>query len=171
MFAYSRGGESEGWQPVLNAMVADGDADSTMLKNILTRYANFNDDVQERYIRRLPIWNSIKKKYLQKSRSVEYTYTYTIKNFTTDEEMLQMYELRPDAFSEDEFLHVAQIAESAEKQKQVYETTLKYYPMSKIAANNLAILLENEGKVDAAEEILNRQKAEETLISQKALTE
>ena len=33
---------------------------------------------------------------------VEYTYTYIIKNFTTDEEMLQMYELRPDAFSEDE---------------------------------------------------------------------
>jgi hypothetical protein len=66
---------------------------------------------------------------------------------------------------------VAQIAESAEKQKQVYETTLKYYPMSKIAANNLAILLEKEGKVNVAEEILNRQKVEETLISQKALTE
>ena len=82
-----------------------------------------------------------------------FAYTYIIKNFTTDEEMLQMYELRPDAFSEDEFLHVAQIAESAEKQKQVYETTLKYYPMSKIAANNLAILLEKEGKVDVAEEI------------------
>ena len=47
-------------------MVAAGDADSTLVKNILTRYANFNDDVQERYIRRLPIWNSIKKKYLQK---------------------------------------------------------------------------------------------------------
>ena len=28
-----------------------------------------------------------------------------------------------------------------------------------------------EGKVDVAEEILNRQKVEETLISQKALTE
>ena len=165
------GSRPEGWQPVLDAMVAAGDADSTMVKNILTRYANFNDDVQERYIRRLPIWNSIKKKYLQKSRSVEYTYTYIIKNFTTDEEMLQMYELRPDAFSEDEFLHVAQIAESAEKQKLVYETTLKYYPMSKIAANNLAILLENEGKVDEAEEILNRQKAEETKNSPKALSE
>lgn len=165
------GSRPEGWQPVLDAMVAAGDADSTMVKNILTRYANFNDDVQERYIRRLPIWNSIKNKYLQKSRSVEYTYTYIIKNFTTDEEMQQMYELRPDAFSEDEFLHVAQIAESAEKQKQVYETTLKYYPMSKIAANNLAILLENEGKVDEAEEILNRQKAEETKNSPKALSE
>lgn len=43
--------------------------------------------------------------------------------------------------------------------------------MSKIAANNLAILLEKEGKVDVAEKILNRQKVEETLISQKALTE
>ena len=27
--------------------VAAGDADSTLVKNILTRYANFNDDVQE----------------------------------------------------------------------------------------------------------------------------
>ena len=85
--------------------------------------------------------------------------------------MLQMYELRPEAFSEDECLQGAQIAESAEKQKQVYETTLKYYPMSKIAANNLAILLENEGKVDEAEEVLNRQKAEETKNSPKALSE
>lgn len=43
--------------------------------------------------------------------------------------------------------------------------------MSKIAANNLAILLEKEGKVDLAEEILNRQKAEETKNSPKALSE
>ena len=33
------GSRPEGWQPVLDAMVAAGDADSTLVKNILTRYA------------------------------------------------------------------------------------------------------------------------------------
>ena len=153
------GSRPEGWQPVLDAMTADGNADSVQVKRILTQYAAYNDDVQEKYIRRLPIWNLIKQKYLQKDRKVEYTYSYVVKSFTTDQEMLTMYEKRPDAFSEDELLHVAELADNAERQKLVYETTLKYYPASSIAANNLAILLEKEGKVDEAEEVLNKQKA------------
>ena len=74
----------------------------------------------------------------------------------------------------DKMLKVAaycRVSTDEEEQEQVYETTLKYYPMPKIAANNLAILLEKEGKDDVAEEIMNRQKVEETLISQKALAE
>ena len=153
------GSRPEGWRPVLEAMTADGNADSISVKRILNQYAAYNDDVQERYIRRLPVWNLIKKKYLQKDRKVEYTYTYTVKSFTTDEEMLQMYKKRPDAFNEEELLHVAELADNAERQKEVYLTTLRYFPKSNIAANNLAILLEKEGKVDEAEEILNRQKA------------
>lgn len=150
------GSRPEGWQPVLDAMVADGNADSVQVKKILTQYAGFNDDVQEKYIRRLSVWNIIKQRYLQKSRSVEYAYTYRIKNFTTDAEMLQMFQKRPDAFSEEEFLHVAQIAKDVALQKKVYETTLRFYPQSEIAANNLAILLEKEGKVEAAEAILKQ---------------
>lgn len=153
------GSRPEGWQPVLDAMTADGNADSVQVKRILTQYAAYNDDVQEKYIRRLPIWGLIKQKYLQKDRKVEYAYSYIVKSFTTDREMLAMYATRLDAFSEDELLHVAQLADNAERQKQVYETTLHYYPASTIAANNLAFLLEKEGKVDEAEEVLNQQKA------------
>lgn len=153
------GSRPEGWKPVLDAMTADGNADSIQVKRILDQYAAYNDDVQEKYIRRLPIWSLIRQKYLQKDRKVEYTYSYVVKSFTTDQEMLNMYEKRPDAFSEDELLHVAELADNAERQKQVYETTLKYYPASSIAANNLAILLEKEGKVNEAEEVLNKQKA------------
>lgn len=69
----------EGWEPVLVAMTMAGDKDSIAVKEILEKYANENDDVQERYIRRLSCWNNIKTNYLQKDRKVEYVYTNIIR--------------------------------------------------------------------------------------------
>lgn len=152
------GSRPEGWKPVLEAMTADGNADSTAVKAILEKYAAYNDDVQERYIRKLPAWKVIRERYLQKDRQVEYTYSYTIKSFTTDEEMLAMYGKRPDAFNEEELLHVASLTDNTEKKKEVYRTTLKYFPDSQVAVNNLAILLEKEGKIDEAEALLQKHK-------------
>lgn len=150
------GSRPEGWQPVLDAMTRDGCADSTAVKAILTKYASANDDVQERYIRRLKCWPVIRERYLQKDRKVEYAYSYTVKSFTTDSEMLAMYDKRPDAFSEDELLHVATLAKDDITREEVYRTTLRYYPQSAVARNNLAILLERSGRIDEAEEIMKK---------------
>ena len=109
----------------------------------------------ERYIRRLACWNDIKNRYLQKDRKVEYEYTYTIKSFTTDEELLDMYEKRPDAFNEEELLRVSTLKQTAEEKKEVYRTILRYFPQSKVAANNLAVLLLREDKADEAEQVIN----------------
>lgn len=144
----------EGWQPVLDAMTADGNPDSTLVKDILVRYAMENDDVQERYIRRLPIWNRIKADYLQKDRKVEYVYTYTMKSFTSDVELLDMYDKRPDAFNEEELLRVATLAPTNEKKREVYRAIMKYFPKSQIAANNLAVLYLREGNTEKAQEVL-----------------
>lgn len=148
------GSRPEGWQPVLDAMTADGNPDSTAVKAILEKYAGSNDDVQERYIRRLPCWNTIKEKYLQKDRMVEYVYTYTIKSFTTDAELLGMYGKRPDAFNEEELLRVATLKKNAEEKKEVYRTILKYFPQSNVASNNLAVLYLREGNDAEARHIL-----------------
>ena len=145
----------EGWEPVLTAMVADGNADAAAVKNILEKYKNENDDVQERHIRRLPCWNEIKNKYLQKDRKVEYVYTYILKSFTSDAELLNMYGKRPDAFNEEELLRVAALADSHDKKKEVYQTIQKYFPGSQIATNNLAVLYLREGKEDKAREVLS----------------
>ena len=145
----------EGWEPVLTAMVADGNADAAAVKNILEKYKNENDDVQERHIRRLPCWNEIKNKYLQKDRKVEYVYTYILKSFTSDAELLNMYGKRPDAFNEEELLRVATLADSHDKKKEVYQTIQKYFPGSQIAANNLAVLYLREDKEDKAREVLS----------------
>lgn len=150
------GSRPEGWQPVLRAMVADQNPDSVAVKDILTRYAAENDDVQERYIRRLPCWNTIKEKYLQKDRKVEYVYTYSIRSFTTDSEMLAMYGTRPDAFNEEELLRVSTLKAAPAEKKEVYATLLHYFPQSAVAANNLAVLLLREGKQDEAEAVLKR---------------
>lgn len=144
----------EGWEPVLAAMTMAGDKDSIAVKEILEKYANENDDVQERYIRRLSCWNNIKDKYLQKDRKVEYIYTYTMKSFTTDAELLKMYDSRPDAFNEEELLRVSTLKQGNEEKKEVYETILKYFPQSQIGANNYALLLLREGDSQGAMDVL-----------------
>ena len=146
----------EGWEPVLAAMTLAGDKDSIAIKAILEKYVNENDDVQERYIRRLSCWSNIKDKYLQKDRKVEYQYSYTMKSFTTDSELLEMYELRPDAFNEQELLRVSTLKNSNEEKKEVYETLLKYFPQSQIGANNYAVLLLQEGNTRGAMDVLTR---------------
>ncbi len=150
------GSRPEGWQPVLDAMTADGNPDSVAVKAILEKYAGSNDDVQERFIRRLPCWNDIKTKYLQKDRKVEYAYSYTIRSFTTDAELLEMYRKRPDAFNEDELLRVATLMESHGEKKEVYTTILTRFPQSRVAANNLAVLWLREGDYDRAAELARR---------------
>lgn len=152
------GSRPEGWWPVYQAMVADGHPDSLLVKHILTTYTEGNDDVQERYIRRLACWPDIRNKYLQKDRKVEYIYSYSIRSFTTDEELLTMYRTRPDAFNEDELLRVAALTDSDEAKTEVYRTLMNYFPQSQVAANNLAVLYLRQGKPDKALKTLDTQK-------------
>lgn len=144
----------EGWEPVVKAMTAAGDADSAAVRDVLTRYADANDDVQERHIRRLPCWRRIAERYLQKDRNVEYVYTYRIRSFTTDAELLALYETRPDAFNEEELLRVSTLKTGPAEKEQVYRTILHYFPQSAVAANNLAVLMLRRGAADEAEQVL-----------------
>lgn len=159
------GSRPEGWAPVLAAMTAAGNADSTAVKEILARYASDNDDVQERYIRRLPCWKTIRDNYLSKDRKVVYVYTYSIKSFTTDKELLEMYGKRPDAFNEEELLRVASLQTTLEAKKEVYATLLKYFPQNKVAANNLAVLWLREDNEEQARAVLEtlEENSPETL--------
>ena len=151
---FTTGSRPEGWEPVVAAMAAAGNADSTAVREILDRYAGQNDDVAERYIRRLACWPVIRDNFLQKDRKVEYVYTYKIRNFTTDDELLRMYATRPDAFSEDELLRVSTLKPTRAEKEEVYRTTLRYYPKSQAAANNLAAILLAEGKAAEAEAVI-----------------
>lgn len=156
--SFSFGSRPEGWLPVLEAMRSDNHPDAQKVEDILNKYNAENDDVAERYIRRLSCWPDIRAKYLQKDRKVEYEYTYTIKSFTTDEELLSMYDRRPDAFNEEELLRVSTLKKTAEEKKGVYRTILHYFPQSQVAANNLAVLYLRDGNPDSAEVVLDRLK-------------
>ena len=96
--------------------------------------------MQEREIRRLSCWERIRTNYLQRDRKVEYRYTYTLKSFTSDEELLRMYATRPDAFSEEEFFRVAELMPSLTEKIEAYRKLLAYYPASEVGKNNLAVL-------------------------------
>lgn len=155
---FDTGSRPEGWLPVLEAMRADGHPDTLQVREILDKYNTENDDVAERYIRRLRCWPDIRSRYLQKDRKVEYVYTYTLKSFTTDSELLDMYGKRPDAFNEEELLRVSTLKQTPEEKKEVFRTILRYFPQSQVAANNLAVLLLREGKTDEAEAVINSLK-------------
>ena len=146
----------EGWEPVLEAMRAANDPDADAVEDVLTRYADRPEDTQERYIRRLPCWNNIKDNYLQSDRVVEYRYSYTIRSFTSDAEMLALFETRPDAFNEEELLRVSALVDDDEKRMEVYRATLRFFPRSAVAANNLALLLWERGDDEEAERLLAR---------------
>lgn len=148
------GSRPEGWMPVLKAMIADGHPDTAAVRKIIEKYPGTNDDVQEKYIRQLKCWSDIREKYLQKDRKVEYVYTYTLRNFTTDSELLAMYGKRPDAFNEDELLRVAALMTDSAGKKNVYETIVKYFPQSQVAANNLAVFALRDGDTDKAKALL-----------------
>lgn len=151
---FTIGSRPEGWEPVIQAMTADGRADSARVREIVEKYKGQSDDVAERYIRRLSCWGDIKKYYLQSNRKVEYVYTYSLKSFTTDAELLDMYGKRPDAFNEDELLRVSTLKQMPTEKQEVYRTLMHYFPQSQVAANNLAVLLLNEGRLDEAEAVL-----------------
>ena len=146
----------EGWLPVLDSMKKDGNSDSIKVKDILERFADQNDDVQERHIRRLACWSMIRDRYLSKDRKVEYTYSYTIKSFTTDSELLGMYAKRPDAFNEPELLKVSTLMQTDAEKIGVYQTILKYFPDSETAKNNLAVLYLRTGNEEAARSMLRQ---------------
>ena len=146
----------EGWEPVLEAMRRAGDKDTVAVASILEKYADKNDDVQEYHIRRLPAWNRIKDNYLQKDRVVEYQYAYTVKSFTTDAQLLSLYRTRPDAFSEEELLRVSRLVKTDSEREDVYRTVLRYYPHSEEAANNLALICLEDGRLADAQVALTK---------------
>lgn len=150
------GSRPEGWWPVYRAMQAGGHPDSLDVKTILTRYDGVSDDVQERYIRQLSCWPDIRSQYLQKDRKVEYTYSYVMRSFTTDDELRFMYRKRPDAFNEDELLRVASLQASDSGKVEVYRTLMTYFPQSQVAANNLAVLYLRSGQKTEARRVLDR---------------
>ena len=134
------GSKPEGWEPVVQAMIAAGDPDSIKVRELMLKYPGPTDDAAEKYIRRLACWPRIKKNYLAKDRKVLYDYSWTVKSFTDDAELLDMFRKRPDAFNEDEFLRVSELAVDDTSRIEVYKTLMKYFPQSKTGANNLAVL-------------------------------
>ena len=148
----------EGWWPVYRAMAADGHPDSLSVKHILTTFTEGNDDVQEAHIRRLACWPDIRDRYLSRDRKVEYAFRYVIRSFTTDDELMAMYRLRPDAFNEDELLRVAALSDDDTAKMEVYGTLMHYFPQSAVAANNLAVLHLRKGDIAMARQTLQTQK-------------
>lgn len=148
----------EGWGPVLEAMRAEADPDTLALAEILARHAGENDDAAECEIRRLHSWPAIRDRYLQRNRRVEYEYTYTIRSFTTDRELLRIYDRRPEILNEVEMLRVAVLQPTVAEKKNVYAALLERFPQSYVAANNLALLLIRESRTDEARSLVAAQR-------------
>ena len=155
---FSVGSRPEGWMPVLQAMIADGHPDSLKVREILDKYNAENDDVAERYIRRLSCWNDIKNNYLQKDRQGRiriYIYTeefhYRCRTARHVRQASRCLQRRRAAARIDP-------EEDSRREEGGIPYHLHYFPQSQVAANNLAVLLLREDKADEAEAVLNGLK-------------
>ena len=136
----------EGWEPVLRLMEKDGHPDAAKVRAILQRIPDSEEDRQERAIRALPCWRDIKERYLATDRNVAYSYSYTLKSFTTEGELRKAWRERPDALSEEEWLRLASLMVSDGEKREVYEAMTVHFPASEVAINNLAVICLREGK-------------------------
>ena len=75
--------------------------------------------------------------------------------------MLRLYRTRPDAFNEEELLRVSTLVKTEAARKEVYQTVLRFFPRSSVAANNLALIYLAEGNAPEAE-ALWRQALEQS---------
>ncbi|MCM1116157.1 MAG: hypothetical protein NC342_01285, partial [Pseudoflavonifractor sp.] len=155
---------------VVAAMTAAGDADSAAVRALMEKYPGPTDDAAERHIRRLPAWPRIAANYLAKDRRVTYDYTWTLRSFTTDGELLEMYRVRPDAFSEAELLQVGHLmAPDTAAMAGVYRYTLSRFPASEAAANNLAAILIGAGEYAEALTLLDGLTVPEAIHNREML--
>lgn len=146
----------EGWEPVLRLMEADGHPGAAQVREILRKWPDSDEDRQERAIRKLACWEDIRTRYLATDRKVAYTYTYTLRSFTTEEELRTIYRERPDAFNEEEWLRLASLMRSDDERREVYEAIVRYFPRSEVAINNLAVICLRAGDEGKAREWLCR---------------
>ena len=144
------GARPEGWEPVVQAMIAANDPDSIKVRELMIKYPGPTDDAAEKYIRKLACWPRIRDKYLAKDRKVLYDYSWTIRNFTDDNEMIQIYKTRPDALSEDEFLHVAQLSDNDNSRLIVLEDLLRYFPENATARRHIGLIKSQRGEFEEA---------------------
>lgn len=146
----------EGWQPVLRLMEADGHPEAYRVRDILRRWPDSEEDRQEHAIRALSCWQDIRTRYLATDRKVAYTFAYTLRSFTTEEELRSIYHERPDAFNEEEWLRLASLMRSDDEKREVYEAMVRYFPGSEVAINNLAVLCLRAGDEAGARDWLFR---------------
>ena len=146
----------EGWGPVLRLMEADGHPEAARVRDILDRWPDSEEDRQERAIRALPRWGEIKGRYLATDRKVAYTYAYTLRSFTSEEELRLAWRSRPDALSEEEWLRLASLMRTDGERREVYEAMTAHFPASEVALNNLAVICLREGRVAEAKAWLCR---------------
>lgn len=147
----------EGWWPVYEAMRQAGDPDASEVYEIIRDSdGTENDDIYEKAIRSLDCWAEIRRSYLQKDRKVEYEYEYTIRSFSSDEELKAMYRTRPDAFSIDEFLRLSSVMETPSEKMEIYRTLLHFFPQSSTGINNLAVLYLKSGDEEGARKVLDQ---------------
>ncbi len=123
-------------QLVLNvlARISDPDQREAEIKNLSAAYKELADDVlpQLRYSK----------------------VTATVKNIGhTDEEILDLLKNDTDSLTLEELLYAASLQQNDDDKINVYKKASDLFPNDYRAANNIAVILYNQGKYDEAEKI------------------
>lgn len=108
-----------------------------------------NMDKQFAKIKPLPFYNLLREKYLPYLRRVEYTYSYSIFRYLTDEEIVRLYEKKEKKLIMYEYYKLINMTKDDAKKEEYCMDALKEYPKFIYAANELAQIRLSKGKPDS----------------------
>lgn len=156
---------AEDWEGFQQMVSASNIQDKDIILRVLAMYPD--PEERERQIRSLSAgFQELADEILPELRRARLTINYNIIG-RSDDEIEQQYAADPSKLSVEELLYAATFYDSPAKQKDIYQTTLKYYPSDYRAYNNLAALAYAQGDLRAAQDYLTQaasKKADATEV-------
>lgn len=138
------------WNDVFESMMNDSLLnEANELERLIKRARGSHDEISWG-VRRLKCYPLIRDKYLPKLRYVEYTYQYNLMRSLTIEEIDKIYRKDPSGLTASEFWRYISERDTLDlKEKEtLMRKALEVYPDLMIAANNLAVLLNEQHRPD-----------------------
>ena len=148
---------AEDWEGFKELVAASNIQDKEVIIRVLSMYSD--PEERERQIKNISAaYTELVDEVLPELRRARLTVNYMLIG-RTDAEIAQQYNEDASKLSVEELLYLATLEKSADKKKNIYTTTTKYYPNDYRAYNNLANLSMKENQLQAAQGFLDRAVA------------
>lgn len=158
---------AEDWEGFQELVSASNIQDKEVILRVLSMYED--PEEREQQIKNLSAgFQELADEILPELRRARLTINYNLIG-RSDKEIQAQYKEDASKLSLEELLYAATLTDSAEEQKDIYQTTVKLYPDDYRAYNNLATLAYQAGDYEAAGNYLAQAEAKSTSATEVSL--